>query len=88
MLKKGLKTMTNEREHFLLTLQHTIAAVRESEDTEAALHVVRDQLDEIETHVRATEDKVAAAFWELLHVLTLIKPRDDSMRAAIEGADD
>jgi hypothetical protein len=80
--------MSDERRQFLLTLQNTIATVRESEDTEVALRAVRDQLDKIEAHARATDDKVAAAFWELLHVLTLIKPRDDSMRSAVEGADD
>ncbi len=80
--------MSDERRQFLLTLQHTIDAVRESEDTEVALHTVRNQLNKIEAHVRVTDDKIAAAFWELLHVLTLIKPPDDSMRAAVEGADD
>lgn len=80
--------MTDERRQFLLTLQFMIDAVRDSEDTEAALRAVRDQLDKIEAHVRLTDDKVAAAFWELLHALTLIKPRDDSMRTAVEGADD
>jgi hypothetical protein len=69
--------MSDERRQFLLTLQHTIEAVRESEDTEAALREVRDRLDKIEVHVRETDDKIAATFWELLHALTLIKPRDE-----------
>jgi hypothetical protein len=68
--------MSDERRQFLLTLQYTIDAVRDSEDTEAALREVRDRLDKIEAHVRATDDNVAAAFWNLLHTLTLIKPRD------------
>jgi hypothetical protein len=71
--------MSDERGQFLLTLQYTIDAVRGSEDTEVALRAVRDQLDEIEAHVSATDDKVAAMFWELLHALTLMKPRDDSI---------
>lgn len=79
--------MTDERRQILLTLQYTIDAVRESEDTEAALREVRDRLDKIEAYVRETDDKIAAAFWELLHVLTLIKPRDNSMRTAVEGPD-
>jgi hypothetical protein len=80
--------MTDERGQFLLTLQHTIDAVRDSEDTEAALREVRVRLDRIEAHVRATDDEIAAAFWNLLHILTLIKPRDESLRTAVEGADD
>ena len=33
--------MTDERSQFLLTLQYTIDAVRESEDTDVALRAVR-----------------------------------------------
>jgi hypothetical protein len=80
--------MTDQRGQFLLTLQYTIDAVRESEDTDVALRTVRDQLDKIEAHVHATDDRIAAAFWELLHALTLLKPRDDSILNAVEGADD
>jgi hypothetical protein len=69
--------MSDERRQFLLTLQYTIDAVRASEDTESALLEVRERLEKIELHVRETGDKVASAFWELLHALTLIKPRDD-----------
>ncbi len=80
--------MTDERRQFLLTLQYTIDAVRESEDTDVALRAVRDQLDKIEVYVRLTDDKIAAKFWELLHALTLMKPRDDSLLTAVEGGDD
>ena len=69
--------MTEERRQFLETLQRTIDAVRDSEDTEVALRKVRDGLGKIEAHARATDDEIAAAFWEILNALTLMPPRDD-----------